>query len=65
MGRFAGVDVGYDCLDEGQDEPPGTIAVCKGAAVVAEDYREGREFGVLLHWCRQGRVGTIRDGKGT
>ena len=42
MGRFVGVDVGYDCLDEGQDEPPGTIAVSEGAGVDAEDYREGR-----------------------
>ena len=56
MGRFVGVDVGYDCLDEGQDEPPGTIAVGKGVTVVAGDYREGREFGVLLHWGREGRV---------
>ena len=60
MGRFAGVDVGYDCLGEGQDEHSGTIAVCKGAAVVAEDYREGRQFGVLFHRGWEGRIGPIR-----
>lgn len=56
MGRFVGVDVGYDCLGEGEDEPPGTIAVCKGAGVDAGNQGQGRQFGVLLHWGWQRRV---------
>ena len=61
MGCFVGADIGYDGLDEGQDEPPGTIAVCKGAGVDAGNQGQGRQFGVLLYWGREGRITAACD----